>query len=517
MHAKNAVAHCKSLVLNTVISNMVEKKIKKKIFDNSLPTWFFIAFVVLCLIGGNAYLAVRTIGSLSTTQERLHQTSDSVMALNNLHISILSAETGQRGYLLTEINDYLTPYETAIKNVSEQMTIVRNQPFRDSKAKEKIHKLLEITHTKIMELQDTVEMALKNKEKSAIRVLMTGRDRTRYTDILSLINELQDVEVAFRDSQYDGLLKTQKEAKIIFMVSGIISSFLLFGILVLARLNIRNGQELRDSLEQQNDKLLEKVRVRTQELTIYSEELTRSNRELEDFAFVASHDLQEPLRKIRAFGDRLMSTYGEELDGKGVDYIKRMKMAAERMSNLINDLLEFSRITTRGKEFVDVDMKALVNDIVSDLEIAIEESNSIITVDELPTIKGDKGQMYQLFLNLLSNAIKFRQMDIDPKISIHYEQIETHDELTEQPVKLHLITLIDNGIGFEQEFADKIFVPFQRLHGRSEYKGTGIGLAVCRRIVERHGGTISAESELTKGATFTLKIPVEATLFNNNG
>lgn len=472
---------------------------------------------MLCLIGVNAYLAIRTIGTLSTTQQYLHQTSDSVVALNNLHISILSAETGQRGYLLTEIDDYLTPYRTALKKVTEQMAIVKKQSFRDADAKQKINTLLEITNKKIRELEKTVEMALKNREKSAIRVLMTGRDRTRYTDILSLINELQDVEIAFRDSQYEKLLKIQKEANITFIISGIISSLLLLGILVLARINILNGNRLRQSLEQQNNKLTEQVRIRTQELTIYSEELTRSNRELEDFAFVASHDLQEPLRKIRAFGDRLMSTYGEELDGKGVDYIKRMKMAAERMSNLINDLLEFSRITTRGKEFIDVDMKTLVIDIVSDLEIAIEESHSVITVAELPTIKGDKGQMYQLFLNLLSNAIKFRQLDTNPKISIQYEKVETHDDFTNQPVKWHLITLIDNGIGFEQEFADKIFVPFQRLHGRSEYKGTGIGLAVCRRIVERHGGTISAVSELTKGATFTIKIPVEATLFNNNG
>lgn len=496
---------------------MNDKLIKKKIFDNSLSTWLLIASVVLCLIGVNAYLAIRTIGTLSTTQQYLHQTSDSVVALNNLHISILSAETGQRGYLLTEIDDYLTPYRTALKKVTEQMAIVKKQSFRDADAKQKINTLLEITNKKIRELEKTVEMALKNREKSAIRVLMTGRDRTRYTDILSLINELQDVEIAFRDSQYEKLLKIQKEANITFIISGIISSLLLLGILVLARINILNGNRLRQSLEQQNNKLTEQVRIRTQELTIYSEELTRSNRELEDFAFVASHDLQEPLRKIRAFGDRLMSTYGEELDGKGVDYIKRMKMAAERMSNLINDLLEFSRITTRGKEFIDVDMKTLVIDIVSDLEIAIEESHSVITVAELPTIKGDKGQMYQLFLNLLSNAIKFRQLDTNPKISIQYEQVETHDDFTNQPVKWHLITLIDNGIGFEQEFADKIFVPFQRLHGRSEYKGTGIGLAVCRRIVERHGGTISAVSELTKGATFTIKIPVEATLFNNNG
>jgi len=500
-----------------VISNMEETPTKQKLFHNSLPTWIIIAGVVLSLIGGNAYLAIRTISMLSTTQQKLHQTSDSVMALNDLHISLLSAETGQRGYLLTEIDDYLTPYRTAILKVSEQMDVVKQQTFQHINADQKVQALIDISHKKIEELEKTVELALIDKEKTAIRVLMTGRDRNRYTDVLLIITELQQVEVDFRDSQYEKLINIQKEAKVTFIFSGIISSLLLLGLLVLARINIRNQTALRESLEQQNEKLTEQVQIRTNELTIYSEELSRSNRELEDFAFVASHDLQEPLRKIRAFGDRLMSTYGQELDGKGVDYITRMKMAAERMSNLINDLLEFSRVTTRGNEFIDVDLSTLVNEVIGDLEIAIEECNTVITVDELPFIKGDKGQMYQLFLNLLSNAIKFRKPDTPPEISIHYEQAQTNDELTGVVIHWHIITLTDNGIGFEQEFADKIFVPFQRLHGRTEYKGTGIGLAVCRRIVERHGGTISAESELAKGAIFTLRIPVEATLFTNNG
>lgn len=496
---------------------MTEPIRKKRLLDNSLPTWLLIAVIVLSLIGGNAYLAIKTIADLSTTELKLYQTSESLLALNNLHISILSAETGQRGYLITEIDDYLNPYLTALSAVSAQMDIVKEQTFQHQQAKAKVESLLDLSNQKISELEKTVGLALVNKEKHAIGLIMTGRGKNLYTDILALIDELKLAEITFRNEQYIQLHKIQEEAKITFLVSGITSSLLLLGMLVLARLNIGNEGKLRQSLEQQNDRLTEQVQLRTQELTIYSDELTRSNRELEDFAFVASHDLQEPLRKIRAFGDRLMSTYGQELDGKGVDYINRMKMAAERMSNLINDLLEFSRITTRGKEFTEVDMQVLITNILGDLEIAIEESQSQITVDPLPVIQGDPGQMYQLFLNLLSNAIKFCKPDISPQISILYQQEETTDEASELPVKWHIITLTDNGIGFEQEFADKIFVPFQRLHGRSEYKGTGIGLAVCRRIVERHGGKILANSELGKGSVFTIKIPVEATLFNNNG
>ncbi|MGS2719023.1 sensor histidine kinase [Paraglaciecola aestuariivivens] len=496
---------------------MVELIRQKRLLDNSLPTWLLIALIVLCLIGGNAYLAIRTIGELSTTQEQLYKTSESLLALNNLHLSILSAETGQRGYLLTEIDDYLKPYRSALEAVADHMDKVKVSTFHHAQSRDKIAQLLTLSADKINELETTVGLALVNKEKRALGLVMTGRGKNLYQEMLGLIQELKQAEILFRDSQYDELLAIQKEAKITFIISGITSALLLLGMLVLARINIGNEAKLRESLEKQNDKLTEQVAIRTQELTQYSEELTRSNRELEDFAFVASHDLQEPLRKIRAFGDRLMSTYGEALDGKGVDYIQRMKSAAERMSNLINDLLEFSRITTRGKEFAEVNLQELLEDILGDLEIAIEESHSQINIDPLPVIQGDKGQMYQLFLNLLSNAIKFRKQDKAPKISIVYRQDSTQDEISHLAINWHVIEIADNGIGFDQEFADKIFIPFQRLHGRTEFKGTGIGLAVCRRIVERHGGTILAQSVLDQGTTFTIRIPVDAELFTHNG
>ncbi|WP_133468680.1 sensor histidine kinase [Paraglaciecola marina] len=488
---------------------------KKHLFDNSLSTWLLIAVLVLGLIIGNAYIAIKTVGELSNTQKDLYQTSESVLALNDLHISVLSAETGQRGYLLTEIDEYLMPYRRALRKVADQMELVKQQHFQHPQQKEHITTLLALSEEKLDELEKTVKLALADKERRALSLVMTGRGRDLYTDILSLINELKEAEIEYRDSRLKYLFNIRQEANITFWLSGITSSLLLFGMLFMAKLNINFESKLRRSLEQQNEKLAEQVAARTKELTIYSEELSRSNRELEDFAFVASHDLQEPLRKIRAFGDRLMSTYEQELEGKGVDYIKRMKTAAERMSNLINDLLDFSRITTRGKDFKSVDLNLVMEDILSDLEIASEESGSQITIDTLPTIQGDKGQMYQLFLNLLSNAIKFRKPEVAPDISITYKEKHLSDEHTNLEIEWHILTITDNGIGFEQEFADKIFVPFQRLHGRSEYKGTGIGLAVCRRIVERHGGNISATSTLGVGTVFTVKIPATPVLFEN--
>ncbi|MDU0352999.1 CHASE3 domain-containing protein [Paraglaciecola aquimarina] len=488
-----------------------------KLFDNTLPTWTLIALIVISVIGGNAYLATKTISELSRTQHELYNTSEAALALNDLHISILSAETGQRGYLLTEVEEYLTPYKRALRKVSEQMDVVSNLKYQHENYLVKIRQLLTLSQSKLDELETTVELALENRETRALSRVMTGRGKDLYQELLQILNEVKTVEFTYRDSLFDELKALQKEATVTFLISGITSALLLFGMLVIARLNLNNEDKLKKSLEQQNENLATQVKIRTQELTVYSDELSRSNRELEDFAFVASHDLQEPLRKIRAFGDRLKSNYAEQLEGKGADYINRMQVAAERMSNLINDLLEFSRVSTKGKDFVEVDLNQLMTEILGDLEIAIEESQGQISIATLPQFQGDKGQMYQLFLNLFSNAIKFRKPDVPPQIQLTYQNEQAADPLTGLDISWHVLTLTDNGIGFEQEFADKIFVPFQRLHGRKEFKGTGIGLAVCRRIVERHGGTIEAKSELNHGAQFVIKIPVDAILFNNDG
>jgi light-regulated signal transduction histidine kinase (bacteriophytochrome) len=244
---------------------------------------------------------------------------------------------------------------------------------------------------------------------------------------------------------------------------------------------------------------------------------------LEDFAFVASHDLQEPLRKIRAFGNRLESGYNDVIDERGKDYLARMLNAAERMSMLISDLLAFSRVSTRGKEFDEVDLNNTIQSVLGDLEIAIDETSAEISVGDMPVIRGDKSQLEQLFLNLISNALKFQSEGVTPAVNINAEKAtesDTHDILMADEYDWIKITVKDNGIGFEQSFAEKIFAPFQRLHGRSEYKGTGIGLAVCRRIVERHNGQITALSSPGQGATFSIIMPVESDPFgsnNNNG
>ena len=237
-----------------------------------------------------------------------------------------------------------------------------------------------------------------------------------------------------------------------------------------------------------------------QELHANAVRLEQSNRELQDFAFVASHDLQEPLRKIQAFGDRLKNKYGVVLDETGLDYLARMQNAAARMQVLINDLLSFSRITSKAKPFERVDLQEIAQAVVSDLEIRIEQTGAKVDIDPLPIIDADPTQMRQLIQNLLSNALKFQQADVKPHIKITAERVKSDASFCE-------ITVADNGIGFEEKYLDRIFTLFQRLHGRSEYEGTGVGLAVCRKIVERHGGQITAHSAPQQGAKFIISLP----------
>lgn len=228
-------------------------------------------------------------------------------------------------------------------------------------------------------------------------------------------------------------------------------------------------------------------------------ELEQSNRELESFASVASHDLQEPLRKIQSFGERLKTVTAGTLSPEAQDYLERMHNAATRMRRLIEDLLAFARVTSKAQPFARVDLSTIAREVLGDLEVAIEQAKATVTLGELPVIQGDPTQMRQLLQNLVSNALKFRREDAPPHISI--------EASVDKESGRHEIRVRDNGIGFEEKHAEKIFALFQRLHGRGKYEGTGLGLAICRKIAERHGGTIAAQSVPGQGSTFTLRLP----------
>lgn len=293
--------------------------------------------------------------------------------------------------------------------------------------------------------------------------------------------------------------------------TGILAVFLGFYFVRLSR--------SKTALARARDKLEEKVRERTASLETevasrrqaesrlqqYSAKLEQSNRELESFAYIASHDLQEPLRKIQAFGDLLSAEEAETLADDSKMYIASMASACSRLRNLISDLLSLSRVTSQGVALESLDLNELLSEVLKDLELKIVEVGGEVVVGDLPVVVGDAGLLQQLFQNLLANSLKFQREGAPPRITVRAHAVDSSGPSGEDRVE---ILVEDEGIGFEQEYAEQIFDVFQRLHSRTRYEGTGIGLALCKRIATLHGGTIKARGEKGKGSVFAVALPL---------
>jgi PAS domain S-box-containing protein len=264
--------------------------------------------------------------------------------------------------------------------------------------------------------------------------------------------------------------------------------------------DITESQQYRQELERQ-----------TEELQRSNNELRQSNESLRQFAHIASHDLQEPLRKIQAFTDVLQSQFQDNLSEGERDMTQRIQKSAHRMQLLVKDLLTYSQITTQRDPFIPVDLNNVAEDVVSDLEIAITEKGATVAIGQLPTVLGSASRLRQLVQNLIANALKFIQPTQSPVVSVSARLAkpdELPDHLRTQPNPFWLLSIVDNGLGFNEKYKDRIFQPFQRLHTLSQYSGTGIGLAICQRVSESHGGAIDASSQPGKGSTFKVFLPV---------
>jgi PAS domain S-box-containing protein len=257
------------------------------------------------------------------------------------------------------------------------------------------------------------------------------------------------------------------------------------------------NRRLRDELEYRVYQRTSELEAANVKLKSFSRVLELSNGVLQDFASVAAHDLQEPLRKIQAFGDRLKVGYQKALGNQGQDYLNRMLNAASRMQALIHDLLSFSRLASEGRPFVPVDLASVTREVLSDLEERISETGARIEIGELPVIQADPVQIRQLLQNLVGNSLKFHKKDATPIVTVYATTV-----CGSNGDPSHTLFVEDNGIGFDERYLDRIFTVFQRLHGRTEYEGTGVGLAICRKIAQLHGGDITARSTLNLGSTF---------------
>ncbi|GAB3891751.1 PAS domain-containing sensor histidine kinase [Spirosoma agri] len=297
--------------------------------------------------------------------------------------------------------------------------------------------------------------------------------------------------------------------------------------------DITEQKQIQLALEQEVQQRTEELATINEKLTTSNEELAASNKEslatneelnetnyflsrsndnLEKFAYVASHDLQEPLRKVQSFGDLLKERYGDQL-GDGVVYLDRMQSAASRMSTLIRDLLTYSRISTRRDRVNPTSLVEVMDRVLTSLELRIQETGATVNIDPLPTVQGDSSQLEQLFQNLLSNSLKFRRPEVLPLIELRADKV-LHKNLpafvtpARAVMTYYKIDIIDNGVGFDEKYLDRIFEVFQRLHSKREFEGTGIGLAICEKVAANHGGAITASSSPGRGATFSVYLPV---------
>lgn len=483
-----------------------------------VPLAFFTLFFILNFVIG--YIALQNI---ATSQDEANQSLANVNYINALHLALINSESNQRGYLLTDLAEYSELYESSLAAIGEKQREMAGNAILTQQQETRASKLYQLSNEKIDEMQATLYAVLSAPNAEAVQLIFSQRNRDLMTEISELAVTMEDIERDMLALRSNEVAESRELAFYLILTSNIVGLLMVFISVSLIRKSASRDAEYARTLQDANNNLEEKVRERTEALEHFSNELKRSNRELQDFAFVASHDLQEPLRKIRAFGDRLSASYGKELGDKGSDYIRRMHNASERMSVLINDLLSFSRITTKAKPFVDVNLNHVLEEVLEDLEIAIEESHARISHDPLPVIHADFLQIKQLFQNLIGNAIKFSAAGRNPEITIAVDYDVEHpapdhkqaDKNEQHPDGDELaapqmveISFTDNGVGFDEQYAERIFMPFQRLHGKEMYQGTGIGLSICRRIVERHGGSISASSREGQGSRFTVRLPL---------
>lgn len=465
--------------------------------DTLLPLVLFTLFFF-----GNGVLGFFSIRSVANDQELVNISLRNINLIHELIVEVQRAESGQRGYLLTNMEPYAAPYFEAEQNIDTRLTNLGATEL-DAEQSNRFYELQQLVMQRMEELKKNFDLLRDESQREALKGLMSHTGLKLMLDI----NELAAVMEQHENDLLEVRMLTARQGRIgaffLILTSNLVGLLLVFVSMMLVRTGKKKEQQFLVNLQEAKENLELKVEERTFALQHFSNELKRSNRELQDFAFVASHDLQEPLRKIRAFGDRLHQSYSEVLGEQGADYVRRMQNASARMSKLIDDLLSFSRITTKAKPFLPVSLNKVAEEVIEDLEVAIQESGAQIDIADLPEIDADMFQMKQLFQNLLANAIKFRKPGVSPVITV---TVEDGESAAAAGPDLVTILFSDNGIGFDEVFLDRIFLPFQRLHGKSEYSGTGIGLAVCRRVAERHGGSLTATSKVGEGSTFILTL-----------
>ena len=384
--------------------------------------------------------------------------------------------------------------------------------------------------------RDGYEIVKATSGRSALKILLKEQDFSLILmdvqmpdmngiETASLIyqrEKLREIPIIFITAHNQGeelLFKGYKMGGVDYIYKPINPDLLRFKVSVFVDLYRKNRQLLQQertlkAINQSLEKEIEERRISESKIKLLNEQLLQNyqslkatNEELDRFAYVASHDLQEPLRKIQLFSDKILRQGDAGMDGFVAENLEKITRASERMQQLINDLLKFSRHTQVQEDFVELDLNRTLQDALSDLEIEIEKKQLQVEVQQLPVVSAIPSQMQQLFQNLVSNSLKFCRADCQPSLRIYSEKLVV--DVTEKglPKVMHRIYFKDNGIGFDPKYADEIFVVFKRLHSYHDFAGSGIGLSICKKIVEKHNGNITATGKVNEGATFIITLP----------
>ena len=408
---------------------------------------------------------------------------------------LTDAETGERGYILTGGDSYLAPYERGLSAVRESTAEVRKLTADNLKQQHSLDTMEPVIADRLRELQERIQVRRDLGLAAGAAAVREGAGKEYMDRIRAIINEMKNEEVrllTLRSAELDASSRKTRAA----LVLGELLALLFLGIAGwIVRAEMQHRAQAEEEVRKLNAALEVKVAARTAELAERARDLERSNMELQQFAYVASHDLQEPLRTIASFTQLLAKRYADKLDDKAREFIAFAVDGSKRMQTLINDLLSFSRVGTQGRPLVPVSTDAVLDAVLKNLKRGIEESRAIITRDPLPVVLADELQLSQLLQNLIGNALKFRR---DDTIRVHIGAARTATGWN--------ISVGDNGIGVAPEHSERIFVIFQRLHTKTQYPGTGIGLAICKKIAERHGGRIWLEPTPGGGSTFIFSI-----------
>jgi signal transduction histidine kinase len=435
-----------------------------------------VALGIVLLIFVSSYSTFRSYFRASDLREQSLLTLD---VIQNLLLQLTDAETAQRGYLLTGKDSYLEPLQTPVSKIPEllsRLRALRAVAHPDLKAMDRLQELIKL---KVDELGSTLAVRRSKGEAAALMIVNTDKGKKTMDEIRRLCAEMTYQENTLLRAREASLVAGTRRSVAVLMAGTILTLILVAGSGWLT------SQAMQKRLESEA-RLIDSVK-----------QLNASNRELEQFAYVASHDLQEPLRMVSNYCQLLGRRYKGRLDQDANEFIEFAVSGAQRMQKLIDDLLAYSRVGSRVGKPVRTSVDVCFRDVLKNLEALVTETGAVITHDPFPEVDVDPNQLMQLLQNLIGNGIKFSGKNTPPKIHVSVENKETE----------WLFGVRDQGIGIAPEYFDRIFVIFQRLHSKHEYPGTGIGLAICKKIVDAYGGTIWVESTPGQGSTFYFTLP----------